>query len=55
MRLADERKAIFARLPGTVKGRLEDGANSSDGLVPWALVVSNHRPPPCKGGALPLS
>jgi hypothetical protein len=21
----------------------------------WALVVSNHRPPPCKGGALPLS
>ena len=24
-------------------------------LSPWALVVSNHRPPPCKGGALPLS
>src|SRR6266536_5720861 len=25
------------------------------GVSPWALVVSNHRPPPCKGGALPLS
>jgi integrase len=28
---------------------------SDQGVSPWALVVSNHRPPPCKGGALPLS
>ena len=32
------------------------GEIASDlGFVSWALVVSNHRPPPCKGGALPLS
>ena len=28
----------------------------ADQEVPsWALLVSNQRPPPCKGGALPLS
>ena len=28
---------------------------ADQGVSEWALVVSNHRPPPCKGGALPLS
>ncbi len=29
----------------------ENGADtpSDQGLSPWALVGSNHRPPPCKG------
>jgi hypothetical protein len=35
--------------------RLAGGGRLRDGSPLWALRVSNPRPPPCKGGALPLS
>jgi len=48
---------LWHERPGNVIALADrDAETASDlGFLRWALVVSNHRPPPCKGGALPLS
>jgi hypothetical protein len=46
-----------AQLPGQRSGTLETIAFHLQraAFSKWAMLGSNQRPPPCKGGALPLS
>lgn len=55
-----QRHTVWPRLAASeshlrpVPGTLAHGANQPEDFIrprflPWALVVSNHRPPPCKG------
>ena len=46
----EARKALAADLPKTKNGSCTDPFQFW-----WAMVVSNHRPPRCQRGALPLS
>lgn len=55
LRLPDFRSAIRLPAYGREKQNGLDVFRLSHCFLWWVVVVSNHWPPPCEGGALPLS